>query len=46
MSTLIKWFTNQSKGIFGEYIKVDMVTGNAELVDSENTDEVFRLRVF
>lgn len=28
----IKWFNNQSKGI-GEYIKVDMVTGNAELVD-------------
>ena len=28
----IKWFNNQAKGI-GEYIKVDMVTGNAELVD-------------
>ncbi|MBZ4248525.1 hypothetical protein LAJ54_13120, partial [Streptococcus pneumoniae] len=28
----IKWFNNQAKGI-GEYIKVDMVTGNADLVD-------------
>ena len=28
----IKWFNNQAKGI-GEYIKVDMVTGNANLVD-------------
>ena len=27
----IKWFNNQAKGI-GEYIKVDMVTGNADLV--------------
>lgn len=31
----IKWLNNQAKGI-GEYIKVDMVTGNAELIDLKN----------